>query len=248
METKLLHTIAVIALLSFPKINFSQALNNNVSTSFAMLSLDEKICAAGISQPDDNGTTSSCIRADFDNLAPKKNNDKTTTLVESDYCFKDGQCYSAFIDNQNFPLRGYRPVTATLIAEPADMDGSTPARTMISISIGGSSESANGEILTGEAIELQLALIEPISPESAICHITLHHLTKAYAILKGDASNVEITDFIWSMDRKSFTLSLNFNCTMRSTGFPNDGMKDVNLKGKLVRVHVTDPRVVTASE
>ena len=248
MKTMALHIIAASALLFFPKVNFSQDINNEAAPDFSALSMNERICASGISEFADNGAANSCTRADFDNMVPEKNDAVVATLVESDHCFANGQCYSAFIDNQNFPLRGYRAVTATVVAEPLGMDGSTPARTLVSINIGGNSEAVNGEILTGETIELALALIEPVSPESAICNISLHHLATTYSILKGDKSNVEITDFIWSMDRKSFMLSLNFNCTMRSVGFPADGMKDVNLKGKLVRIHVADTSAVSASE
>ena len=243
-----LHIIVVFALLSIPKINFGQADCTEPSSNFALLSMNERICASGICQFTDNLSANSCTRADFDNLVPDKSNMPVATLVESDHCFAAGQCYSAFIDNQNFPLRGYRPITAVLVNEPVDMDGNAPARTLVNINIGGNSEATNGEILTGESIELELALIEPISPESAICNITLHHRSTTYAILKGDESNVEIIDYIWSMDRKSFMLSLSFNCIMRSSGSPVDGVKDVNLKGKLVRVHVIDTRAVMASE
>ena len=236
-----------MALISFPKVMFSQTAGNETTTHFAILSPNEKICNSHISPSADSTRASSCTLTEFDNILPEKNLAAPAILIETDHCFPAGQCYSAFIDNQNFPLQGFRTVTAT-VAESSPGDGSGAARSVVSITIAGNAGATNKQDLSNEVISLELVLLEPIEPEPAACNVTLHHLSKAYSILKGDGNSVEITDFIWSMDRKSFTLSLNFNCTMRSLGFPADGMKDVNLKGKLVRVHVAEPSSVSASE
>lgn len=166
-----------------------------------------------------------------------------TTVLETDHCFANGECFSALIDNTKLQLKGFRPITATLVESPAQDMG---ARTIVSIAIGGNSGAASDSMLN-ETIQMQLVLNEPISPGDAICKVTMNHQSVAYAMVKGDASNVEVTDFIWSMDRKSFMLSLKFNCTMRSLGFPADGKKDVNLKGQIVRVQVTSTNAIAAS-
>jgi hypothetical protein len=151
--------------------------------------------------------------------------------------------FTAFIDNVSYQLSGFKPVTATVI-EPTAAGDETAAKTIINIIIPGKAEAINnGE----ETIKLSVALTEPISPGSAGFNISLVHNGAAYTLVKGDGSNVEVTDFIWSRDRKSFMLSLNFNCTMHSTIFPEDGKRNVNLKGKLLRVKVMVPGVASAS-
>jgi len=227
------------AILSFPEISFCQTVDNPIPASM--------VFAYGNPGTDKDGVNG-CTPSDFNKsiIVPKPT--AVATITESDHCFTDGKCYSAFIDNQSFALKGYRPVSAVLVDEPLALNEEAGARTVIDITIGGKSDITDTTNLQNETIRLKLALVEPISPGPGICSVTLNHKTKAYAMVKGDASNVEVTDFIWSMDRKSFILSLEFNCTMRSLGFPADGTKDVNLKGKLVRVHVTNPGAVSASE
>jgi hypothetical protein len=147
----------------------------------------------------------------------------------------DTKCYSAFIDNDIFTLQNNQPVNA-VVSFSNDGD----AKTMVSITVAGDE--------SNEKIRLNLALLEPVSPGPANCSATLNHNSTTYAMLKGDGSNIEVTDFIWSQDRKSFIISLSYNCTMRSLGYPTDGKADVNLKGKLLRVRVTLPGLVSASE
>ena len=244
MKTQLLYTVAALALLSFPKVNFAQASGGNPKPSFALLTMDERIRTSGISQFADAG---SCTRADADIIAPAKTGHTPPTLVQTDRCSMGGQCYSVFVDNQNFPANGLKTVSATVTEAPSG-DGSGSAKSVVSIMMSGKGSSVSGEDISDETIKLELVLLEPIEPEPAVCNITLQHLSTTYAINKAAGNNVEITDFIWSMDRKSFTLSLNFNCTMRSTAPALDGVKELNLKGKLMRLHVTEQGAVSASE
>ena len=165
--------------------------------------------------------------------------------VGASSCCYEGKNYTAFIDNQSLALNGYRPVNAVLVDEPSLGDA---ARTVVDITINGREDRKEGEKPLDETVKLRLALVEPISPESAICSVTLDHKGTTYTMVKGDASNVEVTDFVWSMDRKSFILSVQYNCTMHSLGSANDGASDLHLKGKLLRVHVTNAGAVSASE
>jgi hypothetical protein len=226
-------------ILYFPEISFCQTVDNTIPVS---------IMFASNNPGTDKGDLNSCTALDFNNSIIIPQQLAVATITESDHCFTDGKCYSAFIDNQSFALKGYRPVSAVLVDEPLALNEEAGARSVIDITIGGKSDITDSTNLQNETIRLRLALVEPISPGPGICSVTLNHKTKAYTMVKGDASNVEVTDFIWSMDRKSFILSIEFNCTMRSSGFPADGQRDVNLKGKLVRVRVTNAGAVSASE
>ena len=216
-------------MLAFPPLSFCQTIETPGEANFAHI------------------VGNSCTRADVEGSVADKSEIAKTTVAESDPDFVKGQCFSAFVDNDRFPLMGYRSVNATLVADGSSLGNGMEARTIININLGGKSDTTIGEDLYPETIRLNLALTEPISPGSASCNVSLNHRSAVYTMLKGDASNVEIIDFVWGMDRKSFILTLKFDCTMRSLGFPADGKSDVNLKGKLVRLHVTAPGVVSAS-
>jgi hypothetical protein len=56
-----------------------------------------------------------------------------------------------------------------------------------------------------------------------------------------EGSKLEITKFEWESDRKHFNLSADFNCKLRSFGYPNDGKKDVMLKGRMSDIRITVP-------
>ena len=158
-----------------------------------------------------------------------------TTVPSGTTGTANGQC-NAFIDNKTFPLAETKPVTATVV-EPTATEGGT-AKTVVDIAIAGKGE---------ETIKLGLTLAEPVSPGATAFSASLNYNGAAYTLVKGDGSTVEITDFIWSRDRKSFMVSLNFNCTMHSAVFPEDGKRTVNLKGKLLRVRVMVPGATSAS-
>ena len=115
----------------------------------------------------------------------------------------NGQC-TAFIDNKSFLLADLKPVTVT-VHEPA-ADGT--AKTEVDITIAGKDQ---------ETIKLGLALTEPLSPGATGFRASLSYQGVAYTLVKGDGREAEITDFIWSRDRKSFMISLSFNCNMHST-------------------------------
>jgi hypothetical protein len=238
MKNKFLQ-ITAAALFAFPGKSFCQAID-------APIAFGNEICYVG-TVPVTGAEVRVCAKADFDGSIIKQKEVAATTIVETDHCFANGECFSALVDNTKFQVKGFRPISATLVAGPSAPDVDMGARTIVNIAMGGKGDAANDDSMLHETIQLQLVLTEPISPGAAVCKVLLNHQSVAYAMVKGDASNVEVTDFIWSMDRKSFMLSLKFNCTMRSLGFPADGKKEVNLKGQIVRVQVVSPNVIAAS-
>lgn len=145
----------------------------------------------------------------------------------------NGTC-TMFIDNQAIALNDLQPVVATA-AEPSPTNDGGGAKTIVNIAVAGQH---------GEHIQLGLALTEPVSAGAVGFNVSLNQNATTYALVKGDESNVEITDFIWSRDRKSFMVSLSFDCLMRDAA---EGNKEIHLKGRLLRVQVPSTPAVCAS-
>jgi len=156
-------------------------------------------------------------------------------VANAGYCQSTSGSCVALLDNKSIELSDLKPITAS-VSEPAIItDGS--AKTVVNLAVAGKG---------GETIKLGLALTEPLSPGSVSSNVLLYRNGATYTMEKGN-SNVEVTDLIWSRDRKSFIISVNFNCTMHSTVFPEDGKRTLNLKGKVLRVKVMVPGAPSAS-
>ncbi|MBL0308221.1 MAG: hypothetical protein IPP77_00525 [Bacteroidetes bacterium] len=75
--------------------------------------------------------------------------------------------------------------------------------------------------------------------------ISLGNQSTSYFIVN-EQSKMNVSNISWSSDKKSLRLFADFNCTLRSFGFPHDHKKDVNLKGKLSNIRVTVPSWIAA--
>ena len=83
---------------------------------------------------------------------------------------------------------------------------------------------------------------------TSLYSIYLLHNSTVYTSLNDEISKVRITGFTWSDDGRSFDISIDFNCAMRSWAYATTGEGEINLKGKMSKIHVTLPGRVTASK
>jgi hypothetical protein len=151
----------------------------------------------------------------------------------------NGQC-SAFIDNQAIDLAGTQTISATLV-EPA-VKGEERSKAVLNISVTGSPKNSKSE-----AIFISIPMPEPSLAGAQNMDVRLNHDGLAYALANEKNNSVEVTDFIWSRDHKSFIISLSFNCTMYTAVFLEGGKGDLNLRGKVLRVKVMVPGAASAS-
>ena len=243
MKNLFSYIITATALLSIPEFNFCQTTSSVKTTSALGVSGNVRFKDDLLQFTGNTGTGAAFT------TAPAEINNAATTPVTStatEQCFADGQCYGAAVDNKRFEIRNYYPFTVALVAQPSSMDGAAPAKTIISIIMDGNSYKASDGSTFDETIQLDLVLAAPMTPDPKSYSVSLQHNSTVYSMVKGDASNVTVTDFIWSKDGKSFNMSINFNCTMRSWASATTGKGDVNLKGKMSRIHVTVPGWITA--
>ena len=238
MKNLLPYIISATALMSLPQFDFGQALptiNSNAPVS----------ATGSLTVKDDgelmiSGHTSD--QADFDAQLAHASTVRTIHLASGGQC-EAGSCYGASVDNEIFEIRNYRPFVATVKVQPCSLDGQIPAKTVISLIMDGRSYDG-----ADETVQLELSFADPMLPDSKLSSASLLHNSAVYAMVKGESSNITITDLVWSSDHKSLTFSVDFDCIMRCWEHATTGKKDVTLKGEMSKIHVTVPGWATASK
>ena len=153
---------------------------------------------------------------------------------------KDKGSFAATVDGRGFQLREDQLLKGVLISKSGSMDGRTPARTVISATIKGKSYDKSDGKPFNESVQIETSYeIDKIgNPE--LFSVALAYQSTEYSMVK-EQSHFKITQFTWEDEHKHFRLSADFDCKMRSWGYPADGKKDINLKGKMSNVRITVP-------
>jgi|GEM_PF-1403448 hypothetical protein len=237
------YIITATALMSFPQFDFCQNVirinpNSEVSATGTVRFKDGDIVFSG----------NTATHADFDAALATPPAQYPVPVASGQQCDAGGSCYGASVNNEIFEVRDYFPFTATVIAQPPSMDGRAPAKTVISVILDGKSYTDKDGGPFDEIVQLELSFANPMLPDTKLSSVSLQHNSTVYAMVKGDSSNITITDFIWSGDQKSFNFSVNFNCIMRCWEHASTGKGDVTLKGKMSKIQVTVPGWITASK
>jgi hypothetical protein len=242
MKNLLPYIISATALLSLPQFNFGQTLAtiNPSSEENAPGTLTFK-----------NGelefSSHTPTQADFDASFAHAPIPHTILLASGAQCFA-GSCYGASVDNEVFEIRNYSPFVANVIAEPSSLDGRAPAKTVINLILDGKNYTGKDGMAFDETVQLELSFADLMLPDTKLSSASLLHNSTVYAMVKGNSSNITISDIIWSSDHRSFTFSVNFDCVMRCWEHASTGKKDVTLKGEMSKIQVTVPGLITASK
>jgi hypothetical protein len=242
MKNLLPYIVSATALMSLPQFDFCQtvaAINPNSPVS-AMGNVSFK-----------NGdivfSGNSATHVDFDAALTEAPAPYTILVASGEQCAA-GSCYGASIDNEIFEIRDYVPFVANVVAQPSSLDGRAPAKTVINLALDGKSYTGKDGSAFNEIIQLELTFADPKQPDTKLSSISMLHNSTAYNMVKGDSSNITISDFIWSSDHRSFNFSINFDCTMRCWEHASTGKADVNLKGEMSQIQVAVPGSITASK
>ena len=174
-------------------------------------------------------------------------------LALTGFCFrnseddqpKDKGTFYATVDGRMFKLRDDQLFRGILVSKSASMDGRTAARTVISTTFNGGTYDKPDKSPFNESIAFEMSYEESKTGPPAIFSVALQYNSTDYSMVK-DASKIKITDFVWEADHKHFHLSADFDCQMRSWGYPSDNKKDVNLKGHMTNIRITVPSWIAA--
>lgn len=157
-----------------------------------------------------------------------------------DYQQKEKGSFSALVDGKTFKLREDQLFRGILVSKSASMDGRTPARTVISTTFNGATYDKPDKTPFNESVAFEMSYEDSKTGVPAIFSVALQYNSTDYSMIK-EQSKVNITQFTWEDDHKHFHLSADFDCKMRSWGYPSDNKKDVNLKGHMTNIRITVP-------
>lgn len=163
-------------------------------------------------------------------------------------CFQNGEdeqqkakgSFFATIDGKMFKLRDDQLFRGILERKSASMDGRTPPRTVINTAFNGLTYDKADKTSFSESIAFEISYEDSKTGTPVAYSVALQYNSTDYSIVK-DLSKMNITEFTWEADHKHFHLSGDFDCKMRSWGYPSDNKKDVNLKGHMSNIRITVP-------
>lgn len=148
--------------------------------------------------------------------------------------------FTATIDNKAFKLREDQLYRGLLMTKSASMDGRTPSRTVINTTFNGSSYDLDTGHSFSETVQFEIGYEGEKTGEPSNYAVALQYNSTNYFMIP-DGSKISITQFSWESDKKHFMMSAEFNCKMRSFGYPADNKPDVTLKGKMNDIRITVP-------
>ena len=143
-------------------------------------------------------------------------------------------------DGRMFKLQEGQLFRGILVNKTGSIDGRTPARTVISTTFNGTSYDKPDKTSFTESVAFEMSYEDSKLGEPEKFSVALQYNSTDYNMIK-EKSKVKITQFTWEADHKHFRLSADFDCLMRSWGYPSDNKKDVPLKGHMTNIRVTVP-------
>jgi hypothetical protein len=157
---------------------------------------------------------------------------------------EESASFNATVDGVAFKLSNEQLYRGLLVNRAASMDGKIPARTVISTTFTGLSDGTEGRLIA-DNIQFEIGYNPGKTGAPDMFVVAAQYKNANYHMLK-EQSKLNVTSFVWEDDRKHFILSADFDCKMRSFGYPSDKLKDVSLKGRMENIRITVPSWLAA--
>jgi len=101
---------------------------------------------------------------------------------------------AALVDKEVFEIRNYFPLVASVNGQLSSLDGRIPAKTAIALILEGKSYTAKDGSIFYEIVQLDLTFAD-LLPDTKLSSASLLHNSTAYTMVKGDSSNITISEF-----------------------------------------------------
>lgn len=152
----------------------------------------------------------------------------------------DSTPFYAVVDNKPFELRQDQLLRGIVMNKPGSMDGRAPSRTVISAIFNGPVYNLDEGRLFNEALQFEIGYEGSKLGVPNYYAVGMQYKSGNYYMLP-EKSKINITALEWETDNKHFRLSADFDCKLRSWGYPDDSKPDVHLVGNLNKLRVTVP-------
>jgi hypothetical protein len=148
--------------------------------------------------------------------------------------------FYATLDGKTFQLKNDELFRGLLITKPGTMDGRLPARIVISANFNANPDDNDVQKIFPQSIQVEIDYASEKTSTPANYSLNLKcQLTDYYSLQT--QSKLSATQLSWDADRKHFYISADFDCKMRSLGYPADGKSDISLKGRMANIRITVP-------
>ncbi len=157
----------------------------------------------------------------------------------------DGQCLSASLNDTSFQFREYWPINASLSRQQGSMNGKKPNRTIISMVLNGTSYTQSNGKQFCEGIQLEIAYEEGKLATEPTYTVYLQYQSGLYTV-NTEEGTLKVTSFVIEPDKRSFRLSAELDCSMRSWCYPVDNKEALQLKATFSNMLITVPEWLVA--
>ncbi|MFN8288108.1 MAG: hypothetical protein U0V74_15235 [Chitinophagales bacterium] len=128
---------------------------------------------------------------------------------------------------------------AMLITQSGSMDGRMPKRTVLSNTLQGKPYTINNTEVT-DNISLEMVYNGPNTSSCKDYNVFMQYRETNYYMLR-DSCQFNVLYFSWQPEKQCFIISLQFDCVMRSWGYPMDEKQDIHISGQITNLQVSVP-------
>lgn len=146
----------------------------------------------------------------------------------------------ATVNGQAFRIRNDQPYAGILLTKGGSMDGRIPPRTVINSTFYGPSYSLSDNRTFDENIAIEIQYDCDKKCTGNLFVFALQFDSTNYYMVR-EQSNLKVIQFVCESDKRHFRLSADFDCVMRSWGYPADNKPDIQLQGSLINLRITIP-------
>ena len=166
------------------------------------------------------------------------------TGIESERNDNKGS-FSATINGKPFKLSDDQILKGTMTSKAGSLDGRSTSHNVITFNFQGASYTKKDGHSFTESVQLEMNFIDGKTPEASLASIGLQFESNDYSMIKEECK-LNVTQISWEPDHHHMLITGDFDCKMRSWGYPFDGKSDASLKGHLTNIRVAVPSWIVA--
>lgn len=146
--------------------------------------------------------------------------------------------FTASINGQAL-ITSQHEAQSMLITQSGSMDGRIKPRTVLSSTLQGLPYTVNNREVT-DNITLEMAYSGPATSSCKDYNVYMQYRETNYYMVR-DSCRFNVLNFSWQPEKQCFSISIQFDCLMRSWGYPLDGSGDIHLSGQITNLQVQVP-------
>lgn len=147
----------------------------------------------------------------------------------------------ASVSGAPYHVREDQYLRGLLLTKVGSVDGRVPNKSYVGLTAYGNNMEEGAKYFEEKImLEFDFNANTTLGEQSGYS-IGLRYKGSDYYVLADQPQHFTITNITWEEDKKHFRVSANFECKMRTWGYPSDGKPDATFKGSIENIRVTVP-------